>query len=152
MSYQPSLPVINDHCCIIMFNLKELVQWLRMTPVELWFHVLSVLVFSILLTLKCDGFLTDISWRNVFMPLFICDAFCAYFCTIVFVRQYMSGNVKMAVKRLMVTSLTLVPLFIFKFSVYMKLSGQSAMSVFQITMPLFILLQIVIVQACAVRN
>ncbi|GFQ94844.1 hypothetical protein TNCT_264171, partial [Trichonephila clavata] len=39
-------------------------------------------------TLKLEKYIS-ISWWSAFVPLFICDGLNAYFCVIVFIRQYL---------------------------------------------------------------
>ena len=50
----------------------------------------SLGVFSVLLVLKVEGVFPDsTSWFLVFAPLFSSDGINAYFCIIVFIRQYL---------------------------------------------------------------
>ena len=50
----------------------------------------SLSLFSVLLVLKVEAVLPDsTSWFIVFAPLFSSDGINAYFCIIVFIRQYL---------------------------------------------------------------
>lgn len=134
----------------MFFTLKELVRWLRMTAFELWLHAVSVLVFSVLAVLKYEGVL-GVTWWVIFIPLFACDGLSAYFCVIVFIRQYMQVDIKTAFLRILTSSLSLVLLFLFKLLLCQRLSGQRDTSVSEVMGPLFVLLQIVMVRACRVH-
>ena len=61
----------------------------------------SLTVFSVLLVLKIEGYLlpASVSWFLVFAPLFICDGLNAYFCIIVFIRQYLESQFRVALLR-----------------------------------------------------
>ena len=101
----------------MFFQLRELEQWLGLNVVEIWVNLVSLTVFSVLLTLKLDEvvlhietpteinslkslllsvktpeqILYDLTWWQVFSPLFISDALNCYFCTIVWIRMYLEG-------------------------------------------------------------
>jgi len=103
----------------MFFQLRELEQWLGLNVVEIWVNLVSLTVFSVLLTLKLDEvvlhigtpaesnsiksllllhsvkspeqILYDLTWWQVFSPLFISDALNCYFCTIVWIRMYVEG-------------------------------------------------------------
>ena len=103
----------------MFFQLRELEQWLGLNVVEIWVNLVSLTVFSVLLTLKLDEvilhietpgesnyiksllllhsvkspeqLLYDLTWWQVFSPLFISDALNCYFCTIVWIRMYVEG-------------------------------------------------------------
>ena len=53
------------------------------------------------MVLKIEGVLlpSGTSWLLVFSPLFICDGLNAYFCIIVFIRQYLDSQFKNALLR-----------------------------------------------------
>lgn len=63
--------------------------------------VLSLTVFSVLVVLKLEGYLVpaSTSWFLVFAPLFISDGLNAYFCIIVFIRQYLESQFRVALLR-----------------------------------------------------
>ena len=121
-----------------------------MTAFELWLHAVSVLVFSVLAVLKYEGVL-GVTWWVIFIPLFACDGLSAYFCVIVFIRQYMQVDIKTAFLRILTSSLSLVLLFLFKLLLCQRLSGQRDTSVSEVMGPLFVLLQIIMVRACRVH-
>ena len=77
----------------MFFQLRELEQWLGLNVVEIWVNLVSLTIFSVLLTLKLDlqQILYDLTWWQVFSPLFISDALDCYFCTIVWIRMYVEG-------------------------------------------------------------
>jgi len=103
----------------MFFQLRELEQWLGLNVVEIWVNLVSLTVFSVLLTLKLDEvvlhietpteinslkslllllsvktpeqILYDLTWWQVFSPLFISDALNCYFCTIAWIRMYVKG-------------------------------------------------------------
>ena len=81
----------------MLFTLKEVTRLIGCSPLEILIHVVSLLVFSILSTLKVDGgFNSDLSWSVCFIPLFAADALNAYFTLIIFVRFYAIKEVKQA--------------------------------------------------------
>ncbi|GFS56943.1 uncharacterized protein NPIL_395681 [Nephila pilipes] len=47
-----------------------------------------LVVKEVIATLKLENYIS-ISWWSAFVPLFICDGLNAYFCVIVFIRQYL---------------------------------------------------------------
>ena len=63
--------------------------------------VFSLTVFSVLVVLKLEGYLVpaSTSWFLVFAPLFISDGLNAYFCIIVFIRQYLESQFRVALLR-----------------------------------------------------
>ena len=131
----------------MFFTLKELVNWLRMTAFEIWLHIVSFLVFSVLAVVKHEGHMT-ISWWTAFIPLFACDALNAYFCVIVFVRQYVNADLKSAFSRFIPSAFVLTLIFSFKLLSCQKLSRETEMSMSQVMIPLFVLLLFFMVRAC----
>ena len=136
----------------MFFQLKELLSWLGLTVFEVWTALVCFCVFTVLLTLKIEGPLTEVSWWIVFAPLFISDAFNAYFCTIVFIRQYLKQSYKAAFIRALWSLLMLALLFIFKFLLCQKLTDQAKLENSKVLSPIFILLQFVMVRACQLQN
>jgi hypothetical protein len=80
----------------MLFRQLELLRWLGVSVFEIWIWLVSLLVFSVLLTLKVEDVLSSSSWFLVFAPLFISDGINAYFCIIVFIRQYLYQEFKNA--------------------------------------------------------
>ena len=77
----------------MFFQLRELLRWLGLTVFEIWVALVSFTVFTVLLTLKAENLVGEnLTWWIVFSPLFVSDAFNAYFCVIVFIRMYLEGN------------------------------------------------------------
>ncbi|KAL1116605.1 hypothetical protein AAG570_005077 [Ranatra chinensis] len=134
----------------MFFSLNELVQWLGLTVFELWINLISLCVFSVLVTLRTEG-ITDQSpdtWWIVFSPLFIADALNAYFCTIVLIRMYLEAMYKVAFLRVLWSFCFLTTIFVFEFLLCKKLSGQSSLEYSEVLSPVFILLQLMAVRAC----
>ena len=71
----------------MLLTLREVILWTRMSAFELFLHLLSTLVFSVLAAAKLEGHL-DVPWPSVFTPLFVCDGLNTYLCLILFVRLY----------------------------------------------------------------
>ena len=144
---------IELYCWIskMFFSLEEMVKWLGMTSFELWMHLVSVTVFSVLSILKFESVLYA-TWWAVFRPLFVCDALCAYFCIIVFIRTYKErGDLRAGIMRLFPSLLYVTLLFVFKVLFCQKLSKAKNISHSEVMAPLFILLQIILVRACHVH-
>ena len=78
----------------MFFQLKEVLRWLGLTVFEILTALVCFLIFTVLVTLKVEGFLAPSSsgdawsWWVIFSPLFISDALNTYFCVIVLIRMY----------------------------------------------------------------
>lgn len=136
-----------------MFSLNELVHWLGLTIFEIWINLVSLTIFTILLALKLDDnyFVGHAEWWEVFSPLFIADGLNTYFCAIVFIRLYMEEMIRVAISRALWSLISLVLIFLFKYLLCQKLSGQSTLEYSEILSPIFILLQLIAVRACQVH-
>ena len=100
----------------MLFRQLELLRWLGVSVFEIWVWLLSLLVFSVLLTLKVEGVLSaSTSWFLVFSPLFISDLINSYFCIIVFIRQYLYQEFKNAPLRAL-WSLLVIGKFWYRYS------------------------------------
>lgn len=130
-----------------MFTLKELARWLGMTVFEMFVELVSVMFFSLMVVLKLDNAF-DVSWWTVFVSLFICDGLNAYFCVIVFIRQYIEGVYKAGAFRAMWSFVQLLLMFLFKLLLCLKLEGQRHLVYAEVFTPLFIFLMLVMVRAC----
>ncbi|GIY35937.1 hypothetical protein CDAR_434631 [Caerostris darwini] len=64
-------------------------------------------------TLKLENCIL-MSWWTTFIPLFVCDGVNAYFCLIVFIRQYLEGQYKDAAQRSSWSLIQLLLIFLFK--------------------------------------
>jgi hypothetical protein len=133
----------------MFFTLNELVQWLGLTVFEIWINLLAITLFTILLALRMENVITgDGAWWIVFAPLFAADGLNAYFCTIVYIRMQLERLYKVALFRVSWSFLFLVLLFVFKFLLCQKLSGKSSYEYSEVLVPIFILLQLIMVRAC----
>ncbi|XP_048369086.1 transmembrane protein 203 [Sphaerodactylus townsendi] len=137
---------------VMLFSLRELVQWLGFAPFELLLQALALLAASVLLVLKVDGVATGLSWWGVFAPFFAADGLSTYFTTIVSVRLFQDGEKRLAVLRLF-WILTLLSLkFVFEMLLCQKLGEQSHELWYGLIMaPVFILLQLLMIRACRVN-
>jgi len=134
----------------MLFRQKELLKWLGVTIFEIWIWLVSLTVFSVLLVLKIEGYLlpSSTSWFIIFSPLFICDGLNAYFCIIVFIRQYLESQFKTALMRALWSLFVIGLLFVFKFLLCNKLENVSKLDYSEVMSPVFILLQLVMIRAC----
>ncbi|KAI8798618.1 transmembrane protein 203 isoform X1 [Biomphalaria glabrata] len=133
-------------CAAMLLKLKEVVQWTRMTAFELFLHLLSILIFSVLLATKLERHLAA-SWPTVFSPLFICDGLNAYLCLIVFVRQFREYELKQASLRVAGSLLVNGLIFTFKLLLCQKLvTGNLSCS--EVFAPLFVLSTFLMIRAC----
>ncbi|XP_063289118.1 transmembrane protein 203 [Pelobates fuscus] len=135
----------------MLFSLRELVQWLGFAQFEIFIHVSSLLIFSVLVALKVDGVAQALSWWNVFIPLFAADGLSTYFTTIVTVRLFQEDK-RQAVLRLF-WILTLLSLkFVFEMLLCQKLVGNTKELWYGLILsPIFILLQLLMIRACRVN-
>lgn len=131
----------------MIFTLKEIIRWFGVTIFEIVIILAGILIYSILLTLKLDGVLQDSSWWSIHTPLFIADALSAYFCVIVFIRQYLEGTYKLAVFRAIWSFIQLLLLLLAKLLLCFKLDGKS-MTHSEVLSPIFFLLVLLAIRAC----
>ena len=134
----------------MFFTLKELIKWLGMTVFEIWVNVVTFGIFTLLAVLHYDNVLQT-SWWMVFIPLFACDGFNAYFCAIVFIRMYKEGKYKAAALRLLNSVITLVLMFVFKILLCQKLNKERMWSFSEVFTPVFVGLSVLMVRACQVH-
>ncbi|KAG8259176.1 hypothetical protein J6590_017355 [Homalodisca vitripennis] len=137
----------------MFFSLEELVHWLGLTVFEIWVNLISLSIFTVLLSLHLEGFLMEgqTTWWVIFSPLFIADALNAYFCIIVLIRMYLEGLYKAAFFRALWSFWFLGLLFAFEFLLCRKLSNLSDAEYSEILAPMFILLQLMAVRACQLQ-
>lgn len=134
----------------MFFTIQEIVRWLGLTVFEIWINLIGLLIFTILLALKCDH-MTQVyyyNWWTIFLPLFAGDALNAYFCIIIFIRMQLESSLKAALQRLAWSSTFIFMIFLFKFLLCKKLMGQVSLDYSEIFAPLYILLQLIAVRAC----
>nr|XP_012807728.2 transmembrane protein 203 [Jaculus jaculus] len=131
----------------MLFSLRELVQWLGFATLEIFVHLLALLVFLVLPALRVDGLAPGLSWWNVFVPFFAAVGLSAYFTTIVSVRLFQDGEKRLAVFWVL-TVLSLK--FVFEMLLCQKLVEQTRELWFGLIMsPVFILL--LMIRACRVN-
>lgn len=151
MNVDPTLLSTHANTAIMLFTLRELVQWIGLTAFEIWMHLIAILIFSIMAALKYERTM-ETSWWWVFSPMFIIDAIDAYFIIIVFIRSVKELEpLRPAGIRLVSSLLVVMLIFIFKSLLCQKLSHEKMISCSEIMIPLFILLQIIIFRACQVH-
>ncbi|XP_076618120.1 transmembrane protein 203 [Colletes latitarsis] len=134
----------------MIFSLNELVHWLGLTIFEIWINLVSLTIFTMLLALKLDDnyFVGNSGWWIVFSPLFVADGLNTYFCAIIFIRMHMEGMIKVAIQRALWSLILLLLIFVFKYLLCKKLTGQSTLEYSEIMSPIFILFQLIAVRAC----
>ncbi|XP_019966941.1 transmembrane protein 203 isoform X2 [Paralichthys olivaceus] len=138
----------------MLFSLRELVQWLGFATFELFLHLLALLVFSMLVALRADMFVTSLSWWLVFVPLFAADGLSTYFTAIVSIRLYLENEKRLAVLRLLWVLTVLSLKLVCEVLLCQKLAGQEQARDLWfglIVSPLFILLQLLMIRACRVN-
>jgi len=141
-------------CCLqcflkMFFTLEELVKWLGLTVFEIWIHLLSLLVFSVLVVLRIDN-VTSTSWWNVFIPLFVADGLNAYFAVIVFIRLLRAGNRRAACLRLFSTTILVSCMFVCQLLLCRKLTNEGVLSYTECIASLFVALQILMIRTCQI--
>ncbi|XP_053994615.1 transmembrane protein 203 [Hylaeus anthracinus] len=134
----------------MIFSLNELVHWLGLTIFEICINLVSLTMFTLLLALKLDDnyFVGNAGWWIVFSPLFVADGLNTYFCAIIFIRMHMEGMIKVAILRALWSLISLLLIFVFKYLLCKKLTGQSTLEYSEVLSPIFILLQLIAVRAC----
>jgi len=133
----------------MLFRQSELLRWFGVSAFEIWIWLLSLGVFSVLLVLKVESVFPDsTSWFLVFAPLFSSDGINAYFCIIVFIRQYLYQEFSNAPLRTLWSLLVIVLLFGFKYLLCQKLNDSIKLEYSEVMSPIFILLQLVMIRAC----
>lgn len=134
---------------MIMFRLKELIRWFGVTVCEILMFSCALTVFSILLAFKLGGFLHDFSWYTILLPLFIADGLIAYFCLIVFIRQYIDRTYRVAIFRAMWSFNQVMLIFLHKLLLCLKLEGnQKGITNSEVFSPIIALLILLVIRAC----
>lgn len=136
----------------MFYTWNELSIWLSITPFEICLFLFTSIIYSILVTVKLENtfFLADKylqSWWTVHYPLFIFDAISAYYCTIIFIRQYQSGKHRAAFIRAFFTFKRIFLLFTLNILLCYKLDHQVNINFSEVFLPLFYLLIILICQS-----
>lgn len=132
-----------------MVIVKDILRWLGVTPFELCMIAVSLTAYGFLLTLKVSTSIFDgFSWWFIHSPLFVCDSFWAYFCTIVLIRQIVNQSYKTAIFRALWSFNQILLVFLFKLLLCFRLEGQKQITRSEISSPLFVLLILLIIRAC----
>ncbi|RNA17592.1 transmembrane protein -like [Brachionus plicatilis] len=122
-----------------------------MTEFEIFLHLCSILAFTVLLCLKLDS-IYDLDWFNVFLPLFVVDLLQANFCSILFIRQFLQDQRKMAVFRLILAGMLLLARFIFKYLTYQFVSSSAAFKFQVAAIPVYFHLIILMFKTCGLKK
>lgn len=138
-----------------MFKLSELVRWLGLAEFEIFTNLVSLLIFTIILSLRLAGDLSEqtADWFTVFSPLFCGDVCNSYFSIIVGIRMYLDNdNKRKSLQRLLWSTKVLVLTAVFKYLLCLKLSGAQNLDYSEVFAPIFVLLQLIAVRACQLSN
>ncbi|XP_005097108.1 transmembrane protein 203 [Aplysia californica] len=133
----------------MLLQLREVISWTRMSAFELFLHLLSILIFSVLVAAKVEGDLSA-SWPTVFTPLFVCDGLNTYLCLIVFVRLYLEYDLKQASLRVANSLVVIALIFTFKLLLCQKLAT-GHLNCSEVFGPVFVLSQIFLIRACKLQ-
>lgn len=143
---------------MFLMNMKSVTRWLVMTEFEMLLNIVGLFATTILVCLKLD-YAYAVSWKLVIMPMFVGDALQAYFCIIVFIRQFFQYQAKPAVLRLIISSLFVAIRFSFKIYVYLILnvdsesSDNEGLKRFDYgSFPLFLHLTMLIFRSCQLKK
>lgn len=133
----------------MILTLKEVISWLGLSIFEIWLHVVSIFVFSVLLAVKLENnnFMT---WWTVFIPLFACEGCVAYFSAIVFIRLFLSGNRRLAGTRTLWSSVIVILLVTYKVTLCQRFERVRETDYVILHVPLFIFLKVLAIRACQV--
>ena len=114
---------------------RELTIWINTTLFECFLFLIAALISSIILAVKLE-ISPDISWRTVFAPLYLFDILSAYFCIIIFIRQYQNDPFRTALVRGFFSFKRILLLALFKLFLIFKLEGNLSFSYSEIFLPL----------------
>ncbi|KAJ6637495.1 Transmembrane protein [Pseudolycoriella hygida] len=136
-----------------MFKLSELVKWLGLSEFEIFTNLLTLWIFTMLLSIRLGGYLPDLDWFGIFSPLFCSDLSNGYFCVIVGIRMFLNNdNRRKSFNRFFWSLKFLILTVVFKYLLCRKLSGEQNLDYFEVFAPLFVLLQLIAVRACQLSN
>lgn len=146
----------------------EISKWLSITPFEILIHLISILIFTILLTLTIDGnfqFMMiqnsnnatetshdqntkqKIDWFKLFSVLFCADILNTYFCFIMILRMYI--NHQTAIHKIFWSLNFILLTGLFKYLIALKLyEGPKTLEWMEVSSPIFVLLQLFALKAC----
>ena len=138
---------------MFLIKIKSVCRWLVMTEFELFMNFIGIVLFTILLSIKMDSVNSDLDWFKVFLPLFVVDLLQANFCSILFIRQMLSSQKKMAICRLVMSGFLLFARFMFKFLIYQLVSKSSYLFKFQLAaIPIYFHLVILMFKTCGLKK
>jgi len=137
---------------IMLFTLKEATRLIGCSAFEILIHVISFLVFSVLVTLKVDGGFPELSWSVCFIPLFAADALNAYFTLIIFIRFYAIQEVKQAGFRTLWSLLNITLIFVSKLLVCQNLEQVIDIKYGEALAPFFVILTLLVFKGCQTSN
>ena len=132
------------------FSQKELTRLLGLQPIEIWLHMISMAIFSVLFIVKVESHV-NFNWWMVFIPLFAADGVHCYFIYIVMLRMAIAGIYKAACLKALWSYAILGLLFVFKLLLCMKLSGQFSMDYAEVLSPIMMMLQLFMIRACQIH-
>jgi ribonuclease P/MRP protein subunit RPP20 len=158
------------------FKMIEISRWLSITPFEILIHLISLLIFSILLTLTVDGHIdfmmihpqtnvngthdanellrstSDqhqkpiIDWFKLFSVLFCADILNTYFCFIMILRMYINNQT--AIHKIFWSLNFILLTGLFKYLIALKLNETKNLEWMEVSSPVFVLLQLFALKAC----
>ncbi|KAL7013401.1 hypothetical protein ACKWTF_015378 [Chironomus riparius] len=158
------------------FKMIEISRWLSITPFEILIHLISILIFSILLTLTIDGQIDfmmihpqqmnngtahdlidsirvghgdqkpTIDWFKLFSVLFCADILNAYFCFIMILRMYINNQT--AIHKIFWSLNFILLTGLFKYLIALKLNETKNLEWMEVSSPIFVLLQLFALKAC----
>ena len=157
MSYRETLPNIissltvcnQQHLGMLqVLSLKEIAEWLGISPFELSLQLLSLLTTSILIPMKLEHDVT-LSWWTVFTPIWITDGMWIYFRLIIYLRlhfHYTSRRHRGILKFFWIITFTaLLISFEMLLCQHLEHSKYTLTTVF---IPLFIVLGLLLIRSC----
>ena len=118
---------------------RELTIWINTTLFECFLFLVFALISTILLAFKLE-FDPDLSWKVVFAPLYLFDILSAYFCLIIFIRQYQNDPFRTALIRGFFSLKRITLMALFKLLLIYKLEGKLTMNYSEVFLPFTYLL------------
>jgi ribonuclease P/MRP protein subunit RPP20 len=144
---------------MFLLNLKSITRWLVMTEFEMLMNLIGLFIFSILLHLKFDhDYDSILTWRHLFIPLWLVDGLSLYFCIIVFLRQLGAFFTKEAAFRLFISFFFLASRFVAKLMIYQMLNTNNDLTEnkrikFQYaSVPIFFHLVVLMLRSCRLHK
>jgi len=127
----------------MFYTWKEFSDWTNITLFEVFWFLIVILINSFLFTIKIlvtyEPQFKWFSWWWAMSPLFLYDALSAYFCLIIFIRQYNTGVYRAALLRGFFAFKRISLLFLVKILLCYRLENAVQVSYMEIFLPLFYL-------------